>query len=81
MKKILVTLSLICSVALVSVAQTTPATTSKATTTTTTTTSSSTTKKASCHKGGNCKKGAKNCTKAGADSKAQKSTTTGASSN
>lgn len=77
MKKILVSLTMICFVAFATSAQTTTpaATTTSKEVKTTTATSSTTTKKSCSH--GTCKKGAKNCTKAGADTKAQKSSTTG----
>ena len=85
MKKILATLSMVCFVAFMSSAQTTPSSTSttketvKTSTTTSTDASASTTKK-TCAKG-SCKKGGKNCTKAGADSKTPKASTTGGSAN
>ena len=85
MKKILVTLSLICFVAFVSNAQTTPTATSKATTTKEVKTEATATaapeakKSGCCHKGmsaADCKKkGMKDCVKTGADAKDQKTST------
>ena len=85
MKKILVTLSMICFVAFVSNAQTTPTATSKTATTkevkteTTATAAPEAKKTGCCHKGmssADCKKkNMKDCIKAGADSKDQKTST------
>jgi len=92
MKKIFVTLSLICFVAFVSNAQTSP-TTAKASTKevkaetkdASATTSTEAKKSGCCHKNmssAECKKAMKNCgDKAGTDAKAEKSKETGSKSN
>lgn len=90
MKKILVTLTMICCTALMSGAQTTPATNTAATKevkaeavkTEASATAAETKKSGCCHKGmssADCKKNMKNCAKADAEIKARKSSATGGS--